>query len=161
MSLLTMLWIRAPESRPGTAISKRHIGAEIREGLRWVLANRILRPLALMGPVCSFSLVVVWTMFLPYAVRDESLSPAAVGVIFSASSIGGVVGAAISGKVIKRVPLGLVYAGSMSAIFIGPLLIPIASGSTPVLVALFVLAFFISYLGLGVANVSCSVCGRP
>jgi hypothetical protein len=41
----------------------------------------------------------------------------------------------------------------MALIFAGPLLIPFASGSRPVLLAFFVAAFFLGYLGLGVANV--------
>ena len=48
---------------------------------------------------------------------------------------------------------GLVYAVSMAATFAGPVLIQLASGPRVAQLAVFVAAFFVSYLGLGVANI--------
>lgn len=152
-SLLTLVLVRAPEPRPKPAAAKRHIGAEVREGLSFVFRHPILRPLALIAPFCNFSLVTVWTMFLLYAARTERMSPALIGVVFSASSVGGLIGGLLSGRAIKRFPLGPVYGVSMSAIFLSPLLIPLAGGPRPVLVGMFIASFFLSYLGLGVAGV--------
>jgi MFS family permease len=145
--------VRTKEPEPPAAGAKRHIGAEVREGLVFVFKHPILRPLALIAPFCNFSLVIVWTMFLLYAARTEHLSPALIGVVFSASSVGGLIGGLLSQRVIKRYPLGLVYAVSMSMIFVAPLIIPAAGGPRPVLVTLFIASFFLSYLGLGVAGV--------
>ncbi|MBV6696936.1 MFS transporter [Kitasatospora aureofaciens] len=153
VSLVTLLWIRTPEPRPEPPAQGRHLGRELAEGLRWVFGDRILRPLALVGPFCNFSMISVWTMFVLYAVRDQGLTPTEIGVVFSASSVGGLVGAALSGRVVKRFRLGAVYAVSMAAIFAGPLLIPFADGPKAVRMALFVGSFFVSYLGLGVAGV--------
>ncbi|HTZ44487.1 MAG TPA: MFS transporter, partial [Jatrophihabitans sp.] len=152
-SLASLLMIRTPEPAPPPPATKRHLGRELREGLEWVFGDRILRPLALVAPFTNFSLIIVWTMFLLYGVRDQGLNAATVGLIFSASSVGGLAGATISKALIKRVRLGLLYGGSLSAIFVGPLLIPLAGGPRPVLIVLFTLSFLISYLGLGVAGV--------
>lgn len=153
VSLLTLASIRTREPRPQPSTVQRNLGRELREGLQWVFGHSILRPLALVAPFCNFSLVIVWTMFLLYAVRDQGLNPAMIGIIFSASSLGGLLGTTVSRAVIKRFPLGPVYAVSMSMIFAGPLLIPLAGGPRPVVVAMFIASFFISYLGLGVAGV--------
>ncbi|MEU8517729.1 MFS transporter [Kitasatospora sp. NPDC048722] len=153
VSLLTLLWIRTPEPRPEPPAAGRHLGRELAEGLRWVFGDRVLRPLALLGPFCNFSMVSVWTVFVLYAVRDQGLTPTWIGVVFSASSVGGLVGAAVSGRVIRRFRLGPVYAVSMAAIFASPLLVAFADGPKPVRTALFVGSFFIGYLGLGVAGV--------
>ncbi|SEL64732.1 MFS transporter [Streptacidiphilus jiangxiensis] len=160
VSLATLLWIRTPEARPEPAAragaqapAKRRLVREIREGLHWVFADRVLRPLALIAPFCNFSMVSVWTLFLLYAVRVQGLTAAQVGVVFSASSVGGLLGAAVSRRVIDRFRIGRVYAVAMSAIFAGPVLIPLASGSRTAVTAFFVLSFFVGYLGLGVANV--------
>ncbi|MEV7025643.1 MFS transporter [Kitasatospora sp. NPDC093558] len=153
VSLLTLLWIRTPEPRPEPPAAGRHLGRELIEGLRWVFGDRILRPLALVGPFCNFSMISVWTVFVLYAVRDQGMTPTWIGVVFSASSVGGLVGAAVSGRVIKRFRLGLVYAVSMAAIFASPLLVAFADGPRPVRMALFVGSFFVGYLGLGVAGV--------
>jgi MFS family permease len=98
-------------------------------------------------------MVGVWTMFLLYASRGVGLSSAQIGVVFASSSVGGLAGAALSRRLITRFRLGAVYAVSMSAIFLAPLLIPLATGSRPLLLATFIASFFLAYLGLGVANV--------
>lgn len=153
ISLVSLLLIRTKEESPKPATEQRHLLGELRDGLTWVFGNRILRPLALVGPFCNFSLVTVWTMFLLFAVRDVHLAPATIGAILSAASVGGLVGAASSRAIIRRFRIGRVYAVSMSAIFLGPLLIPLAGGPRPVVVALFIVSFFVSYSGLGVAGV--------
>jgi MFS family permease len=172
VSLATLLWIRIPEPKPaagagagdgagdGTgagagaeAGARRGIPGEIAEGLRFVLGHRLLRSLALIGPFTNFSMVSVWTMFLVYASRDRGLSPALIGVVFSVSSIGGLIGAALSRRLLARLPLGPVWAVSMSALFAGPLLIAVAGGPRAVVFGCFTAAFFVSYLGLGIANV--------
>jgi MFS family permease len=153
ISLLTLIWIRTPEPAPKPAGEPRHLGRELVEGLRFVFGHKILRPLALIAPFCNFSLIIVWTMFLLYGVRDKGMSAAEIGLVFSASSVGGLVGATVSKAVIKRFPIGPIYAVSMSAIFVGPLLIPLAGGPRALTIALFVASFFVSYTGLGIANV--------
>jgi MFS family permease len=151
-SLASLLWIRTPEPAPPTA-SKRHLGRELGDGVRWVFGDRILRPLALVAPFTNFSLICVWTLFLLYGVRDQGLSAATVGLIFSASSVGALVGALISRALIRRFRIGVLYGLSLSGIFAGPLLIPLAGGSRPMLIGMFILSFLISYFGLGIAGV--------
>ena len=153
VSLASLAWIRTPEPPPAPSMPKRHLIAELREGLSWVFGHRLLRPLALIGPFCNFSMIAVWTLFLLYAVHDEHLSPASIGIILSAASVGGLIGAVMSRALIARVRIGLVYAVSMSMIFLAPIGIPMAAGPKPVLVAEFIVAFFLSYAGLGVVNV--------
>lgn len=153
VSVVTLLLIRTPEPRPRTSEAKRRLLPELRDGLRWVLRNPILRALALVGFCCNFSMVTVWTMFLLYGTRDLHLGSGTLGGIFATASVGGLIGAAISGKVIQRFRLGRVYLVAQSALLLGPALIVLAGGPRPVLVGMCVLSFFVTYLGLGVANV--------
>lgn len=153
VSVVSLLLIRTGEPAPQPAGTERHLWTELREGVGFVFGHRILRPLALVAPFCNFSLVTVWTMFLLYAAKDLKLNAATLGLIFAAASVGGLVGATISRKVIDRFPLGPVYAVSMGAVFAGPLLLPFATGPRPLMVTMFILSFFVSYLGLGVASV--------
>ncbi|MCX4981893.1 MFS transporter [Streptomyces sp. NBC_00572] len=152
-SVVSLLLIRTPEPRPEPATVKRHVPTELRDGLRWVLGNPVLRSLALIGFCCNFSMVTVWTMFLLYGTRDVHLGSTALGGVLATASVGGLIGAAISRKVIRRFRLGLVYLVAQSALLLGPLLIVLAAGPRPVMVGMFVLSFFTSYLGLGVAGV--------
>jgi MFS family permease len=70
-----------------------HLGKEIWEGLRFVLSNRLLRSIA----ACTGSFNLFWSAAMPmlliYLVRDVHLSPGQIGLIFSISSCGGLLGA--------------------------------------------------------------------
>nr|AFD20768.1 export protein [Streptomyces rimofaciens] len=153
VSLISLLLIRTPEPRPEPAAARRHLPTEIRDGLRWVLKNPVLRSLAVIGFCCNFSMITVWTMFLLYGTRDLRLDSTTLGGIFATASVGGLIGAAISRKVIRRFRLGLVYLVAQSALLVGPTLIVLATGPRWVMVGMFVLSFFTTYLGLGVAAV--------
>ncbi|GIH06092.1 MFS transporter [Rhizocola hellebori] len=152
VSVVSLLLIRTPEPRPARAQDRR-LGTELRDGLSWVLRDRILRWLAAIGFCCNFSMITVWTMFLLYGTRDLQLSSTTLGTIFATASIGGLLGAVISRKVINRFPLGRVYLVAQSALLLGPALLVAASGPRLVMTAMFTLSFFTSYLGLGVAGV--------
>lgn len=152
VSVLTLLLIRTPEPHPEPA-AERHLLAELREGLGWVMGNGVLRALALIGFCCNFSMVTVWTMFLLHGTNDLHLGSAALGAVFATSSVGGLLGALISRRVVARFPLGRVYLVAQSALLLGPSLIALAAGPRPVVIALCVFSFFTTYLGLGVAGV--------
>ncbi|GAA1570402.1 MFS transporter [Kribbella sancticallisti] len=148
-SVVSLLLIRRPEPRPDPA-ARRHLGVELRDGLRWVLGTPLLRALALIGCCCNFSMVTVWTMFLLYGTHDLHLGSRTLGVIFATASVGGLIGAASARRIIGRFPVGRVYLVAQSMLLLGPLLIVVAPGGW---VVLFVLSFFVTYLGLGVAGV--------
>ncbi|HEX8303766.1 MAG TPA: MFS transporter [Jatrophihabitans sp.] len=151
-SIVTLMLIGAEEKPPPPAVERR-LRTELADGWNWVFGDRILRPLVLMGPACNFCMVSIQTLFIVYAVRDAGLSPFMLGFVLSASAVGGLLGASISRKVIKWLPLGRVYLISMTAIFVAPVLIPIAQGPKLFVSALFVASFFTSYLGLGLVQV--------
>ncbi|MEU6231528.1 MFS transporter [Kitasatospora sp. NPDC047058] len=151
-SVVSLLLIRTPEPPPEPA-ADRHLLRELRDGLGWVLRDGVLRALALTGFCCNFSMITVWTMFLLYGSNDLHLGPTAIGGVFATASVGGLLGALVSRRVIARFPLGRVYLVAQSALLLGPSLIPLAAGPRPVVLALFVLSFFTTYLGLGVAGV--------
>ncbi|MBW1599817.1 MFS transporter [Streptomyces sp. JJ38] len=153
VSAVSLALIRTPEPVPERAREKRRLRAELAEGLRWVFGNRWLRAIGLVGCSCNFFLTMVQSLFLLYAVRDEGLSPAAVGFVMGAAAVGGLLGALVSGAVVRRLPLGTAYRVSVSVIFLGPLLIPAAGGPRWLLITLFVASFFMEYSGSSIANV--------
>jgi MFS family permease len=149
LSALSLLMIRRAEPRPDPAL-RRPVMAELRDGLRWVFGTPVLRALALIGCCCNFSMITVWTMFLLYATNDLQLGAQTLGLIFATASAGGLIGAGLARRIVARFPVGRVYLIAQSLLLLGPTLLVIAPGSWP---AMFVLSFFITYLGLGVAGV--------
>jgi MFS family permease len=152
VSIVSLLSVRRAEQVPPST-AKRHVMQELRSGLTWVFGRPILRWLAVGGFWANFSLVTVWTLFLLYGTYQLRFSSATLGLIFMISSTGGVLGALIAGRVIKRFPLGFSYFGSLSGLLLGPVVIVLAAGPRPLVVALMTFSFFITNLGLGVANV--------
>jgi MFS family permease len=151
-SVVSLVLIRTPEPRPPRS-QRRRLRAELAEGLRWVFGNRYLRTLALIGCSCNFFIVGTSSMFILYAARDRDLSPAALGLVLSAGAVGGIGGSLAAGPIVRRFPLGRVYVGAVSTIFLGPAVIALARGSKPVVAVLFVAAFLLIYTGLSVSNV--------
>ncbi|WP_042373943.1 MFS transporter [Streptacidiphilus neutrinimicus] len=152
VSVGSLLLVRVEEPRPEQTV-RRDVKAEIKAGLSWVFRNPILRWLAFVGFCCNFSMITVWTMFLLYGTHDLKLTSATLGGIFSVASVGGLIGATISRKMIARFPLGPLYFVCQSLLLLGPTVIVIAGGPKPVVIGLMVVSFFTTYAGLGVANV--------
>jgi MFS family permease len=152
-SLASLLLIRTPEPPPPPAEGRRHIGRELADGVRWVFGNRILRALAILAPFTNFSLTCVSTLFLLYAVRDKGFNAATVGLILSVAAVGALVGALVSKAFIRRFRFGALYGVALAGIYAAPVLIPLAAGSRPVVIGIFMLSLVISYFGSGLSNV--------
>jgi MFS family permease len=153
-SVVSLLLIRTPEARPTTAgDGRRHLLAEIGEGLRYVFGNPYLRVLALLGASYNFFLTFIETLFLVYAVRDLTFDPGLIGLVLSAGAVGGLLGAALSNLLTRCFGLGRVYTAAAVVGFVSPALIPAAAGSRPLVLAMLVSAFFLTSFGIGIANV--------
>jgi MFS family permease len=151
-SLISLLLIRTPEPRPAQS-EQRRLMSELREGLHWVFQNRYLRAVAVVGALCNFFITASQSMFILYAVNDKGIDPQTLGLILSMGACGGVIGAVIAGRLIRRLPLGRVYAGSLIVAFCTPALIPAAGGPQLLVTAMFIVAFFFTFIGVSVVNV--------
>lgn len=151
-SIAALLSVRRREPVP-QAPPERHLLAELRSGLSCVFGRPLLAWLAFGGFWANFSMVTVWTIFLLYGTYQLRFSSFTLGLIFTISSTGGVLGALVAERVLRRFPLGLAYFFSLSGLLLGPVVIVVAGGPRPVVVMLVIASFFITNLGLGVANV--------
>ena len=77
-----------PERQPDA-----HLGREIAEGFNFVIRNRILRSIAACTGSSNLFSSIAGTMFLVLLARDLHLSAGLIGVVFSFSAIGGLIGA--------------------------------------------------------------------
>ncbi|WP_416875379.1 MFS transporter [Kitasatospora sp. SC0581] len=90
-SALLLLRIRRPEPRP------RHrpdtgLGREIREGLRFVLGDPILRAVALAGALTNLSIQLCQTMVPVLFARELGLSGSVIGLFFAVGGLGVLIG---------------------------------------------------------------------
>jgi MFS family permease len=86
----------APERAPDA-----HLGREIAEGLRFVLGNRLLRSIAMCTGTYNLFTAIGYTMLLVLLADELEISAGTIGLVLSAGSIGGLVGAFTAMRVAK------------------------------------------------------------
>ena len=96
-----------PEPKPGRVDGRHGFWHELWEGVQVVLGNSTLWKIAGCTATSNLGSNILFAVFLIFAYRLLQLSPAVIGVIFAAGSIGGLLGALTASPVTKRVGLGL------------------------------------------------------
>ena len=97
--------IRAQAPRPERG-EDRDLLSEIREGLSFVLRNRMLRAIAACTATANlFAAMINAVLFVLFA-RELHLSAGVIGLLTSTASIGGLVGALVASRVAARIGQG-------------------------------------------------------
>jgi len=96
-SAVWVLSIRSREPRPERA-PDRHLGREMKEGLAFVLGNRLLRAITACTATANLFTNVGMTVFvvLLASASGLNLSAGTIGLLFSATAVGGVLGAMVA-----------------------------------------------------------------
>ena len=151
VSVCSLLSIRQPEAAP-TSIGAPNLRAEIAEGLRFVMAQPVLRMIAgatATGNLFGAAFSAISVVFL---VRQVGLGAATIGVITSAAAVGGVVGA-FSATWLRR-SLGPARVIWTSLTFTAPcaVLIPLTSPGPGL--AFYAVGLFMTSFGIVVYNIN-------
>jgi len=115
VSLFSLAFIRTPFRTAATAdsaASKRDLGAEILEGLRWLWGKPLIRFMAFLtgGVNLAFSAMPLITIVLA---KEMGADDAAIGVIFGISGVGGILGSLVGGRIQRRFTFGQVIAATI------------------------------------------------
>jgi MFS family permease len=123
--------IRRPEPPPPLAADREPVLAEIREGLRVVARDPVLR--GLVGG--TMGLAAMWGIFgatwMLFVVQELKLDPAVIGVIAALGGFGSLLGALLAARATARFGVGNVVIVSMLFAALGNLLIPLAPAGLP------------------------------
>jgi MFS family permease len=133
--------IRAPEEAPQVERSdgkKPSMRIELKEGLRFVLANPNLRAQAGCTSTSNFFSSLGFSIILVYAVRQLDLSAGLIGFIFSLGALGGLLGALTATRISGRFGIGPTTIAM--AVLFGPTMLlyaiaPSGHAAVPILVA--------------------------
>ncbi|MFE9738265.1 MFS transporter [Streptomyces sp. NPDC006477] len=124
------------------------------EGMRWVLRDRSMRALFAASGTVQFFNYMFHTLFVLYVTTELGIGAGLLGLILGAGAVGGLLGALCSGAVVRRIGIG----GSLVAGFLGftlpLLLIPLAEGRLPLVVAVLFLAEFLSCVGVMLVDIA-------
>jgi len=123
--------IRRPEPPPPPAADRDPVTQEIREGLRLVIHDPVLRGLAggMMGLAAMWG--IFGTIWLLFVVDELRLDPALIGVIAALGGFGSLLGALLASRATARFGIGNVIIASMLFAAFGNLLIPLAPAGLP------------------------------
>lgn len=123
-------------------------------GLRWVVGSAVVRATLLATATINFFNFVFWALFLLYATRTLGVSPGTLGLVLGAGAVGGLVGSVVATPVTRWIGVGpALVVGCV--LFPAPLvLVPLAAGSDPVVLACLFLAEFGSGLGVMLLDIS-------
>jgi MFS family permease len=104
--------------------------AEIRDGLRVVMHDRILRPLALGNALLSLSGGVFGTLIILFITQTLHVPTGIQGMVFAIGGITSLLGALAAGPIMRALGLGNTIAGSLFLAGVGMLFVPLAPGPT-------------------------------
>jgi MFS family permease len=153
VSALFLGRIRAPEPplEPSDAVGVR---AQIVEGLRFVVRDPIIRPSLSAVATINFFNFAFFALFVLFATRELGVEAGTLGLVLGAGALGGVLGAVVAGRVGERLGVGRAFALGCF-LFPAPLvLVPLAGGPQPLVLALLFLAEFVSGLGVMILDIN-------
>lgn len=131
--------IRHDEVLPAKA-DRRPLRAEIAEGLRFVVHQPLLRRIVACTSLGNFAGSISNALLVIYALRVLGLSAATLGLVFSAASVGGILGAVSANQIARWVGEGRSVAVSalawVPAFALTPLALPLADAGVPAEVTL-------------------------
>ena len=139
-SALSLAWIRTPEPGLPSAGDSRSVLPEIREGLRLVFGNPILRAFTLTSATANFFIDVHLAVFVLFATRDLGVSPVILGGMYAVASLGGLLGSVMAVRLVGRLGLGPAIVAGHLQVILALLIIPLSGPRIGVALPLIVLA---------------------
>jgi MFS family permease len=136
--------ISAAEPPPAAADPR----GDVRAGARWILRSPLIRAALAAGATLNYFNYVFLALFILYVTRTLQVPPATLGVVLGSGAVGSILGTLVAGRLARRLGIGpTLILGAV--LFPAPfLLVPLAGGPRPLLLALLFAAEF--GIGLGV-----------
>lgn len=112
--------------RPTTNSTAPPLIADIRDGLRALIATPVMRALTLSAAVFAIGLGVQGTVLYLFFTRTLALDAGQIGIVLMVGGAGSLVGSAIAGRVGRRLGIGRSVAAGTVLEVLGSLLIPLS-----------------------------------
>jgi MFS family permease len=157
ISAISLAGIRRPgrdrpvmRDEPNPAVA-RTLRAQLLDGPRLVMGDRVLRDLALSTAAFNLASSMILATFTLFAVRELGIGAAGFGLVFALGNVGFLAGAIVSARIAAR---GLGRALTIGALgsTLATLIIPLAAG--PLAVVVLLMGRFVGALSNPIYNVS-------
>lgn len=130
--------IRAPEPPPTLASERTSVREEFSEGVRFLVRDPVLRPLAASAVTLELAWRLFGAVFLVFVTKDLGFKPGLLGMTFAVGGVSSLFGALLARRSADRFGLGPSMWGGLILMSVSMLFIPLAQGATAVAVALLV-----------------------
>jgi predicted MFS family arabinose efflux permease len=110
-SYLVSAWcvLRVRHREPAPAPATTRLWGDMREGVAFVVGNRVLRAIAMSGALANLGIVLIVTMLPVVLVSEMGVSPAVLGLFLASGGVGTLVGSLVARRL-----AGWVGAGRLS-----------------------------------------------
>lgn len=150
VSALLLTRTEATEYRPATR--KRGLG--IASGLRYLARSAALRSILLGSATLNLFNYMFAALFVLYVTTELEVSAGTLGAVIGVGAVGGLLGAAITGRLTRRFGIGATLLASF-IMFPAPLiLVPLAAGPRAVVLAMLFAAEFGSAVGVMMLDIT-------
>jgi MFS family permease len=151
-SALCLRGIDAPE--PPLEPATGGMRAQVAEGIAFIGRSPVLRPTLASVATLNFFNFAFAALFVLYATRELGISPGALGLVLGAGAVGSLMGAAVAGRVGRRLGLGPAFVLGM-ILFPAPLLlIPLAGGPRWLVLGMLFAAELLAGLGVMILDIN-------
>ncbi|MEU6203485.1 MFS transporter [Micromonospora musae] len=128
-------------------------GLGIAAGLRFIAGTPMMRAIVLGTTTVNLFNFMFAALFVLYATTELHLSPGLLGTVLGAGAVGGLFGAAVTGRLTRRLGIGPTLVTGF-LLFPAPLLlVPLADGPTPVVLGMLFAAEFFCAVGVMVLDI--------
>lgn len=154
VSGIAVLRIRKPEPplsvRQGSGL--RDVISSTTTGMRFVVHNPVLAPLVLAIGIFCLAGAAESALYVFYLAKVLHLGAGIIGLTLAAAGPGAVAGAALAGKVQRRLGIGTTIIGALTLFAAAAWLIPLAPADQAVAVPMLMAAAFLMGVGLQLCN---------
>src|SRR2546426_2161713 len=140
--------------RPDESATEDSAHGHLRAGMRFIRRTPTLLASLAATATINFFNFVFFALFILYATRSLHVRPGLLGVVLGAGAVGGLIGSVITGRISRRVGVGRAFVIGSFLFPVPLLLVPLAGGPKPVVLALLFLAEFGSGLGVMILDIS-------
>jgi MFS family permease len=123
-------------------------------GARFIRSSGIVRASLLAVATINFFNFMFFALFVLYATRELHVRAGLLGLVLGAGAVGGVIGSAVTRRLAAAIGVGWAYVAGC-VLFTAPLLlVPLAGGPKPLVLAMLFLAEFGAGFGVMVLDIS-------
>jgi MFS family permease len=140
--------------RPVEPPASAHKGLGLVKGARFIARSAVLRSTLLGVATLNLFNYMFHALFVLYVTTALDVSPGLLGAVIGVGAVGGLIGAAVTGRLVRRIGLGRAVLVGMVLFPAPAILVPLAGGPRPLVLAALLVAELGGALGVMVLDIT-------